>query len=202
MNYQNYMIYDNFDLLTMKQKTPQESLSCCLECFKVETFHRFNCGWPFNFKNVLKNKNNLTSKNIIEIMANIIFSFPDLVTWITRITWFMITLTTLQCLREKNSQIQTVTKVNIGFQIENTLKDFFRRPKILTIKQKTPQESLSCCLECFKVETFHRFNCVITLTTLQCLRETNSHIQTVKYIEYCKKQTWLKFYYYQIVFAE
>jgi hypothetical protein len=64
-------------------------------------------------------------------MANIIFSFPDLVTWITRITWFM-----------------------------------------------------------------------ITLTTLQCLRETNSHRQTVKYIEYCKKQTCLKFYYYQIVFAE
>ena len=51
-------------ILTIKQKTPQESLSCCLESFKLETFHRFNCGSHFNFKKVLKNKNNLLSKNI------------------------------------------------------------------------------------------------------------------------------------------
>ena len=51
-------------ILTIKQKTPQESLSCWLECIKLETFHRFNCGSPFNFKKVLKNKNNLLSKNI------------------------------------------------------------------------------------------------------------------------------------------
>jgi hypothetical protein len=35
----------------MKQKTPQESLSCCLECFKVETFHRFNCKPILTFVN-------------------------------------------------------------------------------------------------------------------------------------------------------
>ena len=67
-----------------------------------------------------------------------------------------------------------VTKVNIGFQIENTLKDFFRRPKILTIKQKTPQESLSCCLECFKVETFHRFNCGSPFNFKKVLKNKNN----------------------------
>lgn len=67
-----------------------------------------------------------------------------------------------------------VTKINIGFQIENTLKDFFRRQRILTIKQKTPQESLSCCLEFFKVETFHRFNCGSPFNFKKVLKNKNN----------------------------
>ena len=67
-----------------------------------------------------------------------------------------------------------LTKVNIGFQIKNTLEDFFRRQKILTIKQKIPQKSLSCCLECFKVETFHRFNCGSPFNFKKVLKNKNN----------------------------
>jgi hypothetical protein len=66
--YLKFYYYQIVKILTIKQKTPQESLSCCLECFKVETFHRFICGWPFNFKNVLKNKNNLPGLGKITIV--------------------------------------------------------------------------------------------------------------------------------------